>query len=118
MKACVRLLPLLLFLLRTNAVLAQPTGRIEGVIRDDSGAPLAGLSAQITRGGETLATQTTDAGGHFAFGEVSDGKYLILVKLADGTEYPLEAAVSGGATVSIDQQILTNVGRLERMTVY
>ena len=106
------------------SVAPQPGARVTGIVHDSiAGAPLRGATVQLvaidnpTRIGRTVSS---DSSGRFAFGDVSDGRYLV------GFFHPMldslgldpvlrEIAVAAGRPVRADLAI-PSVGRL-RMAV-
>ncbi len=64
------------FLCQGTWALAETTGNIAGVIRDASGAPIAGVQVQAVAPSETR-TATTDAGGHFIILSLSPDTYTL-----------------------------------------
>lgn len=67
-------------LLTAASALAQPTGRIAGVVRDARGAPLA--DAAVALQGPAERASVSDARGSFAFEGLPDGAYEVQAALA------------------------------------
>jgi len=64
------------FLFQGTWALAATTGNIAGIVRDTSGAPVAGVSVQAVAPSQT-ATATTDAGGHFVILSLEPDTYTV-----------------------------------------
>ncbi len=64
------------FLSQGTWALAGVTGNITGVIKDSSGAPVAGVQVQAVSASMNR-TATTDAGGHFVFLSLNPDTYTI-----------------------------------------
>ena len=91
------------------------TGRIQGIVRDVSGAVLPGVTVTLIRG--TLETRrVTDANGAFEFPDVLPGEYTVTAALAGFRTATLTAVVEAGATRQLAFSLA--VGSLEeRVTV-
>src|SRR5439155_11479824 len=67
----------LLFLMASGAA-AGPGAGIRGVVRDDSGLPLAGVTVELDgRVGSLLRTASTDTAGAYEFGGLPPGRYEV-----------------------------------------
>ncbi|MGB8908576.1 MAG: carboxypeptidase-like regulatory domain-containing protein, partial [Candidatus Cybelea sp.] len=64
------------FLGQGTWALAGVSGNITGVIKDSSGAPVAGVQVQAISASMNR-TATTDAGGHFVFLSLNPDTYTI-----------------------------------------
>src|SRR5580700_9228761 len=64
------------FLFQETWALAGVTGNLTGIVRDPSGAPIAGVQVQAVAPSETR-TATTDAGGHFVILSLAPDTYTV-----------------------------------------
>jgi len=105
----------LLLLSGTLAVAQTPLGRIAGVVRDPSGAVVAGATITVTNEatGQTAVTTTTDLGA-FVAAQLSPGSYTVRiegagfalalykqVKVDPGQEYSLNASLKVGGPAEV-----------------
>src|SRR5713226_4644181 len=75
-------LGLLLLLLAIPLVAQEQTATLEGVINDQSGAPLPGVSVEaVSTKGQHFSTQS-DSIGHYRFPSVPPGVYTITATLS------------------------------------
>ena len=100
------------------SVSAQQAGRIEGIIKDSSGAAAPDITVRLSRGEAVIESRITDGHGAFAFEGVNPGKYVVSFSAADGDQYQLDAEVRPGATLSLIKEMSEDTGFLERVTVY
>lgn len=87
--SCVPLLILALFLVQETWTLAGVTGNMAGVVRDNTGAPVAGAKVRAVSPSQAAVT-TTDAQGHFLFLALAPDTYTLSLS-KDGyapTSYP------------------------------
>ncbi len=117
-RTAIRLVIAVLVTLSAVPILAQPSGRITGTVRDTSGAPLAGAAVTITNQ-LTLATHVvrSSAGGVYEAADLPPGSYTVSAdvqgfrkvtqrdrRLAVGAvvtvDFALELRVSADVTVS------------------
>ncbi|MFZ0031337.1 MAG: TonB-dependent receptor, partial [Candidatus Cybelea sp.] len=75
-RAVIAALLLMAFLGQGTWALAGVTGNITGIIKDSSGAPVAGVQVQAVSASMNR-TATTDAGGHFVFLSLNPDTYTI-----------------------------------------
>jgi hypothetical protein len=61
----------------------RPAGAISGLVRQSTGEPLAGVSVVLS-GGMVTAAGVTDGSGRYAFSDLPDGTYSLLVGSGDG----------------------------------
>lgn len=59
---------------------AADEGVLTGLVRDENGLELAGLSVTLWRGGQVLARAATDADGRYTFGDLAPGEYALAVE--------------------------------------
>ncbi len=93
----VALLLLVFFLTQVTWALAGVTGNIAGVVRDSSGAPIAGVEVQAVSPSMTR-TATTDAGGHFVILSLAPDTYTVNL-----TRTGYQSVAFTGVTVFADQ---------------
>ena len=77
-RAVIAAMLLMAFLGQGTWALAGVTGNIAGVIKDSSGAPVAGVEVQAISASMNR-TATTDAGGHFVLLSLNPDTYTINV---------------------------------------
>jgi hypothetical protein len=101
----------------TNAWGQADTGRINGTIKDSSGAVIPGVTVVATRAetGDTT-TATTDKTGVFLFPGLRAGTYNISATLAGFSEETLQGIVLVDAG-AISEQILMKAGASEEISV-
>jgi hypothetical protein len=93
-----------LFLLLPVTALSQTTGRIEGMVIDQSGAPLPGVTVETTSP-NLQGTRTTVTGndGRYRFASLTPGTYKVTASLAG------LGNVEKGATVALDSTATVNL---------
>jgi protocatechuate 3,4-dioxygenase beta subunit len=75
------LLLLVAALVMLPAIAQEQVGSVEGIVKDNSGAVLPGVTVELTSSSiGTLAT-TTDARGHYRFPRVPSGVYAVKASL-------------------------------------
>src|SRR5206468_4595303 len=71
-------------LLAPAIVVAQTTGTVDGMVADESGAPLPGVTVTVTspnlQGGRSAVT---GADGHYRFPSVPPGQYKVTAELSN-----------------------------------
>lgn len=85
------------------AVAQEQTGGIEGVVKDNTGAVLPGVTVELTSSSIGTVTTTTDSRGVYRFPRVPSGVYAVKASLMGYT--PAEAPrvdVKLGKTVTLD----------------
>lgn len=105
-----------LLLLLTYAALAQTT-KIQGVVKDDTGATPSGLYVVATSQGNDHHTYTTTTGakGDYTFNNIPPGKYNLCVQAPGGPhlnncEYSAPAQVTLATSQSATQNISVTQG--------
>jgi hypothetical protein len=86
------------------------SGVIRGVITDDRGAPVAGISVYLQRTGAPAVATMTNRTGEYTFGNLVDGTYVVMVPRDDATTHPRHApapdrrpvTIANGGTMQID----------------
>ena len=100
-----RLLTLLFAVLIALPVVAQETtGSIEGVVRDNSGAVLPGVTVEVTSGGTGTISSVTDAAGQYRFPRLRPGRYSVKASLAgfrDATASNVDVTVGKTSTANL-----------------
>lgn len=101
----------LLLLVCASSLYADVYGSISGVVRDNSGNPLPGVTVTASSSGLPKARETvTELAGNYSFQNLPPGKYVVTASLADlGT-------VRSNATVAVDHDTTLNVGLTPSMT--
>ena len=104
---------LLLFLCAARADAQFDTGRIAGLVRDESNAPIPGASVTVeNEGNRDRRTAVTDSTGFYAVPDLPVGSYTIIVELSGFKRFVKTAIkVSAAAQLGVDVQL--EVGRLE-----
>ena len=87
------------------------TGRIQGVVRDNSGAVLPGVTVTLARDTIEVQQRITDANGAFEFVDVAPGTYTVKAELRGFRTATLTALVETGATRQLAVTLV--VGALE-----
>jgi outer membrane cobalamin receptor len=78
-------------------------GIIDGTIRDELGAPIAGARVRLlARGDRVVDEHMTDDGGHFAFEQVPFGQYMIAVTTKEGRKQSETIRVDPGDVTQAD----------------
>jgi hemoglobin/transferrin/lactoferrin receptor protein len=82
---------------------ADSSGSVTGVVRDSSGAVVAGAEVALVTAQQT-AVRSTRSGpdGRFAFEKVPAGRYVLLVSYAGFADRRAAVAVAGTGPVSVD----------------
>src|SRR5215469_3318852 len=95
----------LLFCRWTLAV--PPEASCSGVLRDNSGAPIAGVTVILSdTSGKTAFTARTKDSGEFAFSAVTPSTYKVLVITQQGMYQAAESlVVTEGATLKTNLQL-------------
>jgi iron complex outermembrane receptor protein len=93
-------------LLAAPVLADQPTGRIQGTVRDASGAPLA--EAAVALRGPVEKTSSSDAAGSFVFDGIPDGLYDVQAALAGyaPTRRPVRVSSGQAPIVTLDLLVL------------
>lgn len=87
---------------------AGRTGSVEGTVTDNSGAPAAGATIELSQGTNKKFTQTADLKGKFDFDNVPIGDYDIQASLSGHT--PSDSAkvkVAAGSTQTVNLKLKT-----------
>jgi Ca-activated chloride channel homolog len=87
------------------------TGRIQGVVRDNSGAVLPGVTVTLARDTIEVQQRITDANGAFEFVDVAPGTYTVKAELRGFRTATLTTLVETGATHQL--AVTLAVGALE-----
>jgi Carboxypeptidase regulatory-like domain/TonB dependent receptor len=87
-------------LLTSAAALAQQ-GTVGGTVRDQTGAPLPGVTVELTQPRAAPIAAATDASGRYRFDAVPPGSYTLSFRLVNFADQRREIQVAG-APVSAD----------------
>ena len=96
-----------LLCLRVLASAAPPEASWSGVLRDNAGTPIVGVTVILSDGsGKSAYTARTKAGGEFAFSAIAPGTYKVAVVTQQGIyQAPQSLVVAEGATLSTNLQL-------------
>src|SRR5215470_20089944 len=93
-------------LLAPVALLAQTTGTVEGTITDQSGAPLPGVSVELSSPNlQGVRTAVTSADGRYRFPSVPPGAYKVTAELSGFGKIQKGATVTLDATATVNMQL-------------
>lgn len=93
------------------------TGRVTGVVADQSGAVLPGVTVTIKGEGPGTARSTvTDSGGRYVIADVAPGPYELTFELAGFTKQTSKLVVTAGQAVTLDTKLQIG-GRTEAVQV-
>jgi iron complex outermembrane receptor protein len=95
-------------------VFAQETGRLEGRITRQDGAPLGGVSVRIDQLDQVALT---DEGGVYSFPSVPAGAYTLTFSLADNKATQEGVQVTAGAKQTVDKVLDWDVSFADTITV-
>ena len=85
------------------AALAQTTGTIEGTVTDQSGAPLPGVTVELTSPNlQGTRTRRTAADGRYRFLSVPPGAYTVTANLSGFGTVQKTATVTLDATATVE----------------
>jgi len=91
-------------------------GTITGAVKDSSGAPLPGVTVQITARGTAPLTRVSDATGAFTFERVPVADYEVKATLTGFKQFTARVKAASGQTIRLD--IVMSLGGLtESVTV-
>lgn len=96
---------LLVLALPLAAAAQEQTGRIAGLVTDDTGAVLPGVTVTITGPGGAVRSTVTDATGRYAFDGVAPGSYEVSVELPGFARQTRKANVSVGQALALDMTL-------------
>jgi Ca-activated chloride channel homolog len=95
----------------TAARAQSSPGRIQGIVRDNSGAVLPGVTVTLARDAVEVQRRITDATGAFEFVNVAPGSYTVTAELRGFRTATLTTLVDTGATRQL--AVTLAVGELE-----
>jgi hypothetical protein len=86
-----------------RAAAADDGGRIAGLVRDETGRVLAGVTVDLHGAGRSAdRTATTDGGGRFAFDRLDPGRYEVGFRLPSFATAVRTVEVAAGRTANIE----------------
>ncbi|MEX0879087.1 MAG: carboxypeptidase regulatory-like domain-containing protein [Thermoanaerobaculia bacterium] len=95
-----------LLLLAPVAVFAQTTGTVDGTVTDQSGAPLPGVTVELTGPNlQGMRTAVTSADGRYRFPSVPPGPYKVTATLSGFGRVQKNATVTLDSTASVALQL-------------
>ena len=90
-------------LLAPVALIAQTTGTVEGAITDQSGAPLPGVSIELSSPSlQGVRTAVTSADGRYRFPSVPPGAYKVTATLSGFGKVQKNATVTLDSTATVN----------------
>src|SRR5262245_37503567 len=90
-------------LLAPVALVAQTTGTVEGQVVDQSGAPLPGVSVELSSPSlQGVRTAVTSADGRYRFPSVPPGAYKVTAELSGFGKIQKNATVTLDATATVN----------------
>ncbi len=93
-------------LLAPVAMLAQTTGTVEGTVVDQSGAPLPGVSVELSSPNlQGVRTAVTSADGRYRFPSVPPGAYKVTAELTGFGKVQKNATVTLDSTAQVNVQL-------------
>jgi hypothetical protein len=102
----VRRAALLLGFLLASPAAAQTTGTIDGLVRDQTGGALPGVTVELSSTGEPVRTTESDGSGRYRFESLAAGTYGLVFRLLNFSEQQRRSiVVRAGQTVTIDAQL-------------
>ena len=105
-------------LLAAPAARATNLGIVDGTVRDEAGAPVAGAQVRLLAGdGRQVDVHATDAAGHVAFEQVPFGRYSLVVVAAGGRVRQQDLQVESGAVVRVEIALARPSASDEEITV-
>ncbi len=88
------------------ALAQTESGKVVGVVSDQSGAVLPGVSVTLKSVGRASTRSTiTDSKGMYAFASIVPGPYEVTAELAGFSKKQISTTVNVGATVAVDVQM-------------
>ncbi len=79
------------------------TGALSGVVHDQTGGVLPGVTVELLSGRSVVSEAQSDTGGRYRFEQVAPGTYTLIFKLLNfGDQQRPNVVIGAGARVSID----------------
>lgn len=104
--------------LSSRPVMAQSSGRVRGIVTDNSGGVLPGATVQMTNMSTQQSSQAvTTGGGIYAFSFLAPGEYSLQVTLASFALFTREPIVVNVAATAVVDVALTLAEITESVTV-
>src|SRR5882762_6504467 len=86
-----------------SAILNPQSSVVTGVVRDQTGGALPGVTVELTTPRTAPLAASTDANGRYRFGAVPPGTYALSFRLLNfGDQQRRDLQVAGGQTVTAD----------------
>ncbi|HYV65375.1 MAG TPA: TonB-dependent receptor [Myxococcales bacterium] len=106
-------------LLATTPAFAQSTGQVTGVVKDSTGAVLAGATVTVTGADGAKHEASTSPDGSYTVSGLPPGNYSVsAAHVGFRTALQQRQAVAGGGTLTVDFTLETNLKELtEEITV-
>jgi outer membrane receptor for ferrienterochelin and colicins len=104
-------------LLAAAAPAAAQTGTINGTLRDQGGAPVAGAQVQAALAGQNVATATSDAAGRYRLDGLAPGAYTLTVTGSGFESRQVEVRLAAGQTANVTTTITVGALLLDAMVV-
>ena len=105
-----------LTLLIVSSAAQTSVGTITGIVKDQGGAPLPGVTVRIAARGSTPRTLLTNANGEFTFARVPVAEYNVSATLVGFTSFTTRVAVQSGSTARLSI-VLAVSAATEQVTV-
>ena len=96
---------LMVLALPALAAAQTETGRITGMVTDESGAILPGATVTATSASGTVHTAVTDSTGHFVLENLPPGSYEVAVELAGFTRQVTKVTVTAGQAANVETKL-------------
>ncbi len=106
----------LLVLLLPARCWAAAFGSVSGIVRDDSGQPVAGASVVLESSAHSIVRRQTDSAGHFAFPNVAIGQYMLTISRSGFASSSQPVTVESGY-FPFANLVLTPAAKLAEVTV-
>src|SRR5438132_1391951 len=98
-----RILAALVFFFASGSAAAAQTGVVTGLVRDQTGGALPGVTIELTAPRVTPRATATDATGRYRIEQVPPGTYTLSFRLLNfGDQQRRDLAIASGRTVTVD----------------
>ncbi len=96
---------LMVLVLPVLAAAQTETGRVTGMVTDQSGAVLPGATVTVTSATGAVKTAVSDSSGHFVVENLAPGNYEVAVELAGFTKQVTKVTVTAGQAVNVETKL-------------